>query len=390
MLALIIAAAKGAGWLSSRAGQPAVFGELLVGVLLGPTVLDVMSNASLGGPHLQDTIFLLGSLGAVMLLFLAGLETDLSDLRRVGGAATTVATLGVLVPILGGAALAPLFKLDLSSAIFLGIVLAATSVSISARTLVELGVLRSLAGLTILAAAVVDDVEALVVLSLFAALATGAGGAAGVALVIVKVIVYFALAVVVGRFAFARLTSWVARANISEGLAAAAITLALVYAWGAEEFAGIAAITGAYVAGVLLTRTELRRTIEEKMHTLTYSILVPIFFVSIGLAVNARALNGSYLGFLIVVLVLAVVTKVAGCGIGGLIYRFKPREALQVGVGMISRGEVGLIVAAFGLGNGLINQELFSVTVIMVLFTTIVTPLLLRASFVEAGEKVNV
>jgi Kef-type K+ transport system membrane component KefB len=381
VLALFIFAANGSGWLSVRLGQPAVLGELLAGILLGPTVLNVMGWEPIHGPALRDTVFLLGELGAVMLLFLAGLHTDVGDLRRVGGAATLVATLGVLVPILGGIALSPLFGLDPLTAIFIGIILAATSVSITVRTLMELGVLRSLAGLTILAAAVVDDVEALVILSLFTAFTTGVEGIGSVGWVVFKLIAYFAVAIVVGRLAFSHITRWVAKSGLGEGAVAVGMLIALIYAWSAEHFAGIAAITGAYLAGVLLTNTELHSIIENKTRTITYGIFVPIFFITIGLSVNLRSLDLKDLGLLLAILAIAAVSKVAGCGVGALIYRYKRREALQVGLGMMSRGEVGLIVASIGLAKGLIAQDIFSVTVIMVLATTVVTPPLLRLAF---------
>jgi Kef-type K+ transport system membrane component KefB len=381
ILALFLFAAYGAGWLSVRLGQPAVLGELLAGVLLGPTALNVLGWESIHGPALKDTVMMLGQLGAVMLLFLAGLHTNMADLRRVGGAAALIASLGVLFTILGGVALGSLFGLTSLVSVFIGIILAATSVSITVRTLMELGVLRSKAGLTILTAAAVDDVAVLVVLAIFTALTSGADGGGSVAWVVFKLAAYFAIAVLASRLAFGPVTRWVGKSGLGEGALAIGILIALLYAWSAEHFAGLAAITGAYMAGVLLTHTDLHSVIESKTRTLTYGILAPIFFISIGLSANVRALELKDLGLLGTLLAVAVVGKLAGCGLGAIICRYSRREAWQVGLGMICRGEVQLIVATVGLSGGLIALNIFSVMVIMVVVTTVIAAPLLRLAF---------
>jgi Kef-type K+ transport system membrane component KefB len=280
-----------------------------------------------------------------------------------------------------GAAIALPFGYQGNAALFVGIILTATSVSISAQTLLELGVLRTREGITLLGAAVVDDVLVIVILSIFLALTGGAAGLGAVAGVIVNMLLYLALAVALGWLALPRLARWVDRQPISEGLAAMVLTSALLFAWAAEVVGGLAAITGAFIAGAGLSRSALRDKIEEKMRTLTYAFLVPIFFVSIGLHANAREIAGPLAPFLIALLVVAVASKLIGSGLGALWSGFSRREALRVGIGMISRGEVGLIVASIGVREGVIEPAVFSVVVILVLLTTLVTPILLRAAF---------
>jgi len=285
------------------------------------------------------------------------------------------------VPLVMGGLVALPFGYRGQAALFLGIILTATSVSISAQTLLELGVLRTREGIALLGAAVVDDVLVIVLLSVFLALTGGTTGIGAVALVIVNMLLYLALAGVLGWFVLPRLARWVDRQPISEGLAAMVLVSALLFAWAAEVVGGLAAITGAFIAGVGLGRSTLRDKIEQKMHAITYAFLVPVFFVSIGLEANAREIAGPTLPFLVVLFVVAVVSKLIGAGLGARLSGFTTGEALRVGIGMVSRGEVGLIVASVGIREGIIPQEVFSVVVILVLLTTLITPILLRAVF---------
>jgi Kef-type K+ transport system membrane component KefB len=265
-------------------------------------------------------------------------------------------------------------------AIFVGTILTATSVSISAQTLMELGVLRSKEGSTILGAAVIDDVMGIIVLSMVVAFAQAADRSVVQILpIVLRMAVFFVAALLVGRH-FERIAAWGDGLGVSQGLLATVTVIAFVYAWAAEYVGGVAAITGSYVAGVLLTRTSFKKRIDAGVHPLTYSVLVPIFFISIGLRANGRDL-GAHAAFTVAVVLVAIVTKAIGCGALAKICGFSPRESLRVGVGMISRGEVGLIVAGYGLGHGLIGQDVFSASVIVVLVTTMITPPLLRLTF---------
>jgi len=386
-LAIVVIAAKSSGYLSTLSGQPAVLGELLMGLILGPTVLDMLHWPVFGDPHLGETLSYLSHLGVLFLMFIAGLEVDLETMVEAGRPAVLAGIMGVVAPVVLGLAALP-FGFDLQQSFFVGLVLAATSVSISAQTLLELGMLRSRVGVALLGAAVVDDVLVILLLSFFIALtAGGGGGALAVLWVLVRMVAFLGLAAWLGAHVIPRLGSLIDRLPISEGVMALVIVVTLLYAWAAEALGGMAAITGAFLAGLVFGRTALRQPIETGMHTIAYSWLVPIFFVSIGLEANGRALGLGGLPFALLIIVVAVVSKVLGCGLGARLGGFSNGEALRLGVGMTSRGEVGLIVATVGMDTGLIGEGVFATVVLMVLVTTLVTPILLRALYPEAVSR---
>jgi Kef-type K+ transport system membrane component KefB len=384
-LMIIITAAKAAGWIAVRLRQPAVLGELLVGVLLGPSLLDLLHWAILANPAephlLTEAVFELAELGVVCLMFLAGLEVEVRAMRRAGRVATLAGVGGVIVPLVLGSLVVLPFGYQGAAAFFVGIILTATSVSISAQTLLELGVLRTREGVALLSAAVIDDVLVILLLSVFVALAASGAGLAAVPLVLLRMTLYLGVAGAVAFLLLPRLADWVARQPISEGLGALALVVALLFAWSAEVAGGLAAITGAFIAGVGLSRSHLRAEIARTMHTLTYAFLVPIFFVSIGLKTDTHLLTGSNALLTAALVGVAIVAKIIGSGLGARLGGFTPREALRVGLGMVSRGEVGLIVASVGVNAGLIKSELFAIVAIIVLVTTLVTPLFLRQAF---------
>jgi Kef-type K+ transport system membrane component KefB len=392
LLTLIVVAAKLSGALAMRIGQPAVFGEILAGLVLGPTFLDILGwpifLAGPAGPHGEAPSLLavirdLAEIGVVLLMFIAGMETDLVQMRRVGRVAFWSAFGGVILPFAGGAAVSVMFGLPLLwEGIFVGAILTATSVSISAQTLMELGALRSKEGTTILGAAVIDDVMGIIVLSFVVAFARASGHVdlASILLVLVKMTAYFVVAIVFGRWAFPRLAAWAERLRVSQGLLAIVLATAFLYAWAAEAIGMVAAITGSYLAGVLFAQTPYKQRIDEGIHPLTYSMLVPVFFISVGLRANGREL-GDQIGLTLAILVVAIVAKAIGCGVFARLWGFDGKESVRVGIGMISRGEVGLIVAGYGLEQRIIGPEVFSASVIMVLVTTMMTPPLLRMVF---------
>lgn len=397
LLTIAIAAAKLAGAAAARVGQPAVFGEILAGLLLGPTVLNVLgwavfsTSSDAGAAHagLGGVIGDLSNVGVLLLMFVAGLETDLGEMRRVGKVAFWSAFGGVVLPLVAGAATAAAFGFPLYwEGIFIGTILTATSVSISAQTLMELGVLRSREGATILGAAVIDDVMGIVLLSLVVAFAKASATGVDVVQiggVALKIVAYFVVAVSAAR-GLPALLSWAKRLPVSQAMLSAAVLVAMIYAWAAEYAGGVAAITGAYIAGVLIAQTAFKKEIDGGIHPLAYSIFVPLFFISIGLAANGRAL-GDRVWFTIALVGVAIVAKAVGCALFARLFGFTNRQSLRVGVGMISRGEVGLIVAGYGLSNGLIGTEVFSASVIVVLASTMVTPPLLRMVFPRHARK---
>jgi Kef-type K+ transport system membrane component KefB len=418
LLVIIVFCAKAAGALSVRFGQPAVFGEILIGLLLGPTALDLLGlgifqHGSATPDKLHNTLKDLSEIGVILLMFVAGLETDLEEMKRVGRAAFWAATGGVVLPMLGGALTARGFGYNWREAIFIGTVLTATSVSISAQTLLELKQLRSKEGSTILGAAVIDDVMGIIVLSFVVAFAAignpkaptevslpailaqlffNDSKVAELGLIMVLMLAFFVLAAWFGWRYFERLLALFARTPASQALLAGAVGLALLYAFLAQYVGQVAAITGSYLAGVLIARTRFKHKIDEGIHPLTYSILVPVFFISIGLEANGRELfaNSSKLWLMLTILAVAIAGKVIGSGAGARWCGFSNQEALRVGIGMISRGEVGLIVAGVGLASGVIGQQVFSIMVIMVLVTTMITPLLLRLVFPRCEEAIRV
>jgi len=387
-LSILIAGAKAGGWLAVRLRQPAVLGELLVGLLLGPSVLNLVEWPFLSNPHLEETVLQLAELGVICLMFLAGLEIDLSEMLRVGRVATLAGTSGVLFPLALGALAAWLFGHAPERSIYIGAILTATSVSISAQTLMELGRLRSREGMALLGAAVVDDVLVILLLSVLTALAGGNGGALRILLVVLQMLAYLIGAAAIGYFLLPRLARWVVRQPVSEGLASLVLVTTFLFAWSAETLGGLAAITGAFLAGLAFGRSPLREEIARPLHAITYALLVPIFFVSIGLRTDVRQLAGPSLLLGLALVLVAVLSKVLGCGLGAYLGRFKLRESLRVGVGMVSRGEVGLIVAAVEVQAGLIGPEVFAIMTLIVLITTLVTPPLLRWAFhgKEAGH----
>lgn len=381
---IIIVAAKASGYLSSRLRQPSVLGELLAGLILGPTVLDMFHAWPVFShdAHLAESITLLAEIGVLLLMMLAGLELHLPELVKSGKVSALAGTLGVLVPLGLGWGTAALFDASTAEAVFIGLALAATSVSISAQTLLELGVLRSRVGLALLGAAVFDDILVILALSISLLLVGEAeGGAVTIIITILRMLGYLVGASVLGFWLIPRLVSRIDRLPISQGTVAAVLVIALLYAWAAEVLGGMASITGAFLVGLFLAQVSFKERIETAVATLAYAFFVPIFFVNIGLEVNLRAISGSAWWFAFILTVVAVFSKIAGSGLGARLSGFNNRESFQLGVGMVSRGEVGLIVASFALIEGLLSSENFSIVVFMVIMATLLTPPMLRAIF---------
>jgi Kef-type K+ transport system membrane component KefB len=382
-LAIIIAAAKAGGYISSRLGQPSVLGELLVGIVLGPTILNlfVILPIFATDSHVQETVAEFAELGVLFLMMLAGLELHLSELLGSGKVAGLSGTIGVFLPLALGWGTAVLFGLDSGEALFIGLALAATSVSISAQTLMELGVLRSRVGLALLGSAVFDDILVILLLSISSILVIGTSGDNSIMATILRMVGYLLGASLLGYWLFPPLARLVRKLPISQGLLALALVLCLLYAWAAEVLGGVAGITGAFLVGLLLARTRYKHEIEVGLTAVAYGFFVPIFFVNIGLGVDLRAISGSDWIFAIALTLVAIISKIIGCGLGGRLGGLSNREALQLGIGMVSRGEVGLIVAAFAVSQGMMEQAAFSITVFMVIIATLVTPPMLRAAF---------
>jgi len=406
LIIVILVAAKAGGSVSTRIGQPAVFGQILAGLLLGPTCFDLLGwglfqqppGAGHLRPDLAGVIHDLAQIGVILLMFVAGLETNIQEMKRVGKVAFWAAVGGVVLPFGLGILAGRTFGYSWTESFFIGVVLTATSVSISAQTLIELGALRSREGTVILGAAVIDDVMGIIVLSLVIAFTgSGTGGSGSLeAFDIVQICGRMALFFILGWFAGRRflekISERVRKLPTSQPLLAFVLLVAFSYAFVAEFVGKVAAITGSYLAGLLFAQTRLKEEIGRGIHPVTYSLFVPVFFVDIGLLANGREILGSarLILFSSLVVTVAILGKIAGCGALSRLAGFSAKESLRVGVGMISRGEVGLIVAGYGLAAGVIQRDVFSIMVVMVLATTMVTPVLLQRVFPKgpppAGE----
>lgn len=390
-LGVTIGFAKAMGYLTFRLHQPAVLGELLAGLIIGPTVIDFLGNPALfpDGHSVQHTLVEVAELGVLLLMFMAGMEVDLNSMLKVGRPAVLAGLLGVFVPLIVITPVVTLFNYPIEKAIFVGILLASMSTSISAQVMLELGVLRRKEGLTLLGAALVDDAIVILMLSLF--IAINPGGIIAVAQdrsvveVLLRIAAFLVIASLASWILLPRLANRINDLPIAEGALMFAIVVTLLLSFSAEYFGGIAGITGAFMAGVCISRA--RHSVVEKIdrgiHAVNYGLLVPLFFVSIGLRADLRLLTSDLLPFAIVMLILAIVTKIIGAGGGSLLGGFDRTSAMRVGLGMISRGEVGLIIASIGVGFGILQPETFTVIVFVVLVTTILTPPLVRWSFQE-------
>jgi Kef-type K+ transport system membrane component KefB len=382
VLFIIVIGAKLSGFLAARLNQPMVVGEIAFGILLGPTVINLLALPAFHHAKVTaETLQLLAELGVLFLMFLAGLETDLAAMRKVGLPALNSAIGGVVLPFLGGWGLGVAAGMPQQEAIFVGTILTATSVSISAQTLIELGKLKSKEGMTILGAAVIDDVIGILMVSIVVALFATGGASIPIWLVAVKMVGFFVVAYLLAPLV-RRFFKMFSKLPVSEAMLAGGLIIAMVYGWSAEFLGGVAAITGSYLAGIILGQVRQKHELEEKAKVLVYSLFVPIFFVDIGLRANLReALTGPLVWLGLGIVVIAIVAKLVGSGVGALLTGFSFKESLRVGAGMISRGEVGLIVAGIGVQRGVIPTEVFSLMVLMVVMTTLITPVLLRLTF---------
>ncbi len=384
-LALLLGGAKLAGALSVRLGQPAVLGELLAGLAFGPSLLNLLHQPFLFDPSgmTPATVQRLGELGVIFLMFGAGLETDLAGLRASGRPALLAGVMGVLTPIaLSAVVLAPLMR-EWRTPLLLGIVLGATSVSISVQTLAELRKLRTPEGLALLGGAVVDDILVILALAIFAALWAGSQG---LGLALVRMVLTLGASVILGYLVLPWIADRASRLPISKSLLSMVVVVALFFAWSAEYVGGVAAITGAFIAGVGVGRSHWRDEVARDLEALNYAFFVPLFLVSVGLSANLRIVAPAHWGLAGLLVVIAVVSKVVGSGLGARLGGFTPRQSLRVGLGMVSRGEVGLIVAGAGQSMGLLQPDVFTLIAVVVLATTLLTPPLLRWAMNERTD----
>ncbi|MEH2943089.1 cation:proton antiporter [Lachnospiraceae bacterium KK002] len=383
-LAIILMSTKLLGLITRRAHMPQVVGALLAGLILGPACLDLIESSTF--------LNQISEIGVIVLMFMAGLETDTDELKRSGLASFVIALMGVLLPLAGGFGVAyacGVSSPDLSSSellqnIFIGIILTATSVSITVETLKEMGKVSTKAGTAILGAAIIDDILGIVALTLVTSMADPN---TNILLVLLKIVGFFVFAAIFGiAFGFV-MQKWVSldpRPNRRHVIMTFAFCLVMSFC--AEHFFGVADITGAYVAGLVLSHSTKREIIYREFDTVSYLLVAPVFFASIGLKVELSSMSSGVLLFTGLLLLVAILTKVLGCGLGAKAMGYSGKESFQIGIGMISRGEVALIVANKGESLGLLAGSLYAPIVITVVVTTILTPILLKIAFKEKGN----
>ena len=380
-LLAIFAAAKLFGELAVRIGQPAVLGEMIGGIVIG-----------VSGLHLIDAhdpmLHVLAELGVILLLFLIGLETDIHRLLSVGGASLSVAAVGVLLPFGAGFGVGAALGYPTMVSVFLGAALTATSVGITAGVLSDLGHLKSDESQVILGAAVVDDILGLVLLTVIGAFAAGERlTVLGVTKILAIAFGFVALAVAIGSLLAPRLIALVARVRVGKALFFASIMFAFGLAYLAD-LAGSALIIGAFAAGLVLAQTDRGRDIEHEVYDVA-TFFIPIFFVSVGAAVDLKALNpynAATRPFFIIGMLLTIVA-IIGKILAGYAAFGRPLRKLVIGVGMVPRGEVGLIFAKLGLSAGLLSTGLYGSVALMVMITTFVAPPALRALLAKAPSE---
>lgn len=379
-IAVILLSTKMLGLLTRKFQMPQVVGALVAGLILGPAVLNIVKET--------EFIAQMAELGVIVLMFSAGLETDIKELKKTGKISFFTALLGVLVPLIIGFIVAVIFNEGFSNIqggkvflqnVFIGVILTATSVSITVETLKEIGKLSTRAGNVILGAALIDDVMGIVALTIITSLADTSVNVWGI---LFKLIMFFVFAIVFGMVFYYFFNKWMKRYNDSnKRFVILAFVFCLLLAYIAERYFGVADITGAFIAGLFISNTQKTEYITSRFETLSYMLLSPIFFASIGIKVDISTMSSSIIIFTVVLTIAAILSKVLGCGIGAKLCKCTNMESIQIGTGMISRGEVALIVATKGLSLGLVNQKFLAPIVIMVVITTVITPILLKIVF---------
>ncbi len=391
-IAVVLISTKCLGLVTKKFHMPQVVGALVAGLIIGPACLN-LSSVLLAGAESQSMIESLSEVGVIVLMFSAGLETDIQKLKKSGLASLVIALMGVIVPCLGGYVVAHFFTDGGGAAaeqvmyrnIFIGVILTATSVSITVETLREMGKLNTDAGNAILGAAVIDDVLGIIALTIITTLGTGGEGGqggSGIGMVLLKIVLFFIFAFVVAFGVGKLYYKWTdVEHNPYRRYGIIAFAFCLLFAFCSEYFFNVADITGAYVAGLAISVSPKIQYISKRFETVSYMFLSPIFFASIGLEVVLPEMSGKIVMFAVLLCLVAVASKVIGCGLGAKIMKYSNKECLQIGVGMVSRGEVALIVASKGMAVGLMTQELYGPIIITVVITTIVTPILLKVAF---------
>lgn len=375
-IALILISTKILGLLTRRIQLPQVVGALIAGLLLGPACFGV----------LQETDFIknIAEIGVIVLMFAAGLETDVQELKKTGLASFIIALLGVIVPLVGGYFVATIYnpitdQQTMLQNIFVGVVLTATSVSITVETLKELGKLSTKTGNAILGAALIDDVLGIIALTVISSFA---GSDVSLWVILLKILGFFIFCGVVAFLFIKFVNPWINKYKKDlRRFVILAFAFCLLMSFSAEYFFGVSDITGAFVAGLILSNNKKTSYMLNRFDTVSYVLLSPVFFASVGLKVTFSNMSATVVVLTVLLLVVAVLSKMIGCGLGAKICKYTNLQSVKIGIGMISRGEVALIVATKGMSMGLMKDEFFAPLVLVVVATTIVTPILLKLAY---------
>ena len=375
-IALILISTKILGLLTRRIQLPQVVGALIAGLLLGPACFGV----------LQETDFIknIAEIGVIVLMFAAGLETDVQELKKTGLASFIIALLGVIVPLIGGYFVATIYnpvtdQQTMLQNIFVGVVLTATSVRITVETLKELGKLSTKTGNAILGAALIDDVLGIIALTVISSFA---GSDVSLWVILLKILGFFIFCGVVAFLFIKFVNPWINKYKKDlRRFVILAFAFCLLMSFSAEYFFGVSDITGAFVAGLILSNNKKTSYMLNRFDTVSYVLLSPVFFASVGLKVTFSNMSATVVVLTVLLLVVAILSKMIGCGLGAKICKYTNLQSVKIGIGMISRGEVALIVATKGMSMGLMKDEFFAPLVLVVVATTIVTPILLKLAY---------
>lgn len=373
-IAIIIIFAKVFGVFARKCKAPQVVGEIVAGLLIGPSVLGLV--------QLSDFLAGMAEVGVVLLMFSAGLETNLKDLLKTGPVALLIACAGVFIPLIGGTLLymgfygaAPWGSEEFYTAVFIGVIMTATSVSITVQSLKEMGKLKGKVGTTVLSAAIIDDVIGIIVLTFVIGFKSPENHPGKVVL---STALFFVFAVVVGFILYKLFKILDEHYPHTRRIPILSLALCCAFAYIAEKYFGIADITGAYVAGIILCSLRDSNYVDEKMEVSSYMIFGPIFFASIGLKTSIDNIDGKILLFSLCFVLVAMITKIVGCGLAARICRFRFKDSLKIGVGMMTRGEVALIVAQKGLSVGMLSPVYFTSVILLIIVSSISTPIILK------------
>lgn len=374
IVAIILLSTKIFGLVSEKVHMPQVVGALLAGVILGPSVLGVLTET--------DFVAKTAEMGVILLMFLAGLDTDLEEVKKTGLASVIIAIIEIIVSLGGGALVYYFFYKDNASidpmfilkCVFMGVIVTSTSVTIAIEALREMGKLKGKMGTTILGAAIIDDIIGIIILTVTTSVTNSNVKPIDVFLKIIGFFIFIGIL----YFVIHKLKPVIERQNGKRRSSIYTLSFCFILAYVSDKVFGIADLTGAYFAGIILCNIGIKNYIEKKVTVLSYLIFSPIFFASVGIKTNLHGLTKTILIFALVLLIVSILSKIIGCFIGAKMCKFNSCTALAIGTGMVARGEVSLIVAQKGADAGLLDMSLFPAVVMVVIFTTLLTPILLK------------